>query len=202
MRCVEKSDGGGGLAYYVPERLIALSDAPTGKADPELQKKIDEKKAELEAAQEELAAVRDGLKEKGNDEKPAKPLQKARQAMRKKQAELVALTDPAKLGPVALGVRDAKEVGDTEIRIRGEAEKLGPVVARQFLSVLEHVPSKPIEEGRSGRYELAKWLTHRSNPLTARVVVNRVWQHLFGEGIVQTVDNFGSTGDTPPILNY
>lgn len=197
--------GGGGLAYYVPDRLISLSGSVSAKADPELQKKIDEKKAELEAAQEALAAVRDGLKEKGNAEKQPKTLQQARQAMRKKQAELVALTDPAKLGPVALGVRESKTVGDTEVRIRGEAEKLGPLVQRGFLTLLDHVPSKQIEEGRSGRYELAKWLTNRSNPLTSRIAVNRIWQHLFGEGIVTTVDNFGSTGDIPShpeLLDY
>ena len=58
------------------------------------------------------------------------------------QNELLALTDPADDGKVALGVRDAKTVGDTEIRIRGEAEKLGPVVPRGFLGVLQ-VPDAP-----------------------------------------------------------
>jgi hypothetical protein len=50
---------------------------------------------------------------------------------------------------------------------------------------------------RSGRYELADWLASADNPLTARVFVNRVWHHLFGAGIVRTVDNFGSTGELP-----
>ena len=50
---------------------------------------------------------------------------------------------------------------------------------------------------RSGRLELAEWLVSPKNPLTPRVIVNRVWQHLFGEGLVQTVDNFGVTGDAP-----
>jgi hypothetical protein len=50
---------------------------------------------------------------------------------------------------------------------------------------------------RSGRLELASWLTDRRNPLTARVMANRVWQHLFGQGLVTTVDNFGTTGEAP-----
>ncbi len=125
--------------------------------------------------------------------------------MQRKQAELVALTDPAKRGPVGLGVRDAAKPSDTEIRIRGEAEKIGPLVPRGFLSVLDHVPAQPIPTTRSGRYELAVWLTEPSNPLTQRVVVNRIWQHLFGDGIVNTVDNFGSNGgvpSNPELLDY
>ena len=189
--------GGAGLAYYVPARLIALSDKVSTESDVDLQQKIEAKKAEFEAARTTFTGIRDSVKQKDRGEEHAKKLQQARQAMQRKQAELVALTDPAKSGPVALGVRDAKTVGDTEIRIRGEAEKLGPIVPRGFLSLLDKTPAKPIEEGRSGRYELAKWITDKSNPLTPRVAVNRVWQHLFADGLVRTVDNFGSTGDLP-----
>jgi len=54
-----------------------------------------------------------------------------------------------------------------------------------------------VGRGESGRLELALWLTRDDNPLTARVMVNRVWQHLFGYGLVRSVDNFGTTGDRP-----
>src|SRR5262249_27403410 len=98
---------------------------------------------------------------------------------------------------VALGVRDARIVGDTAIRIRGEAEKHGPVMPRGFLSVLD-VPNAPkINPKQSGRLELAQWLSSPKNPLTSRVMVNRVWHHLFGQGLVPSVDNFGVTGDAP-----
>jgi hypothetical protein len=113
--------------------------------------------------------------------------------------------DPASNSPVALGVREAKTVGDTEIRIRGEAEKLGPTVPRGFLSLLM-VPNAPkINPNQSGRLELTQWLTSEKNPLTSRVMVNRVWHHLFGQGIVASVDNFGTTGEAPShpeLLDY
>src|SRR5207249_10050375 len=86
---------------------------------------------------------------------------------------------------------------DTEVRIRGEAEKLGPVVPRGFLTAVEAPGTAKVNPKQSGRLELADWLTSPKNPLTSRVAVNRIWQHLFGQGIVTTVDNFGVAGDRP-----
>jgi cytochrome c553 len=108
-----------------------------------------------------------------------------------------ASSQPMPKGPVALGARDAKIVTDTAIRIRGIAENHGPTVHRGFLSVV-HYPRQPaVNAKQSGRLQLAEWLTSPQNPLASRVIVNRVWHHLFGEGLVKTVDNFGVTGDAP-----
>src|SRR5262249_756633 len=121
----------------------------------------------------------------------------ARQKMTRCQNELIVLTDPATHGQAAFGVREAKTIGDTEIRIRGEAEKHGPLVPRGFLSVV-NVPDAPkVNPKQSGRVELARWLTSAKNPLTCRVMVNRIWHHLFGRGLVGSVDNFGVTGEPP-----
>jgi hypothetical protein len=113
------------------------------------------------------------------------------------QAKLLALTDPSQRGEAAHGVRDAKTIADTEIRIRGEAEKLGPAAPRGFLTTFTVPETKPINPQQSGRLELAQWLTSDKNALTSRVAVNRIWSHLFGRGIVSTVDNFGVNGDKP-----
>lgn len=197
--------GGAGLAYYVPARLIPLSDEPVGEVDEKTQALIDEKKKIADKLRSEFIAIRDNVKQEEKGPDHAEKLRKARQAMQKAQAEVVALTDPAKSGPVAIGVRDSKKVSDTEIRIRGEAEKRGPTVPRGFPVLLSHVPAEPIASDRSGRYELARWLTHPNNPLTTRVIVNRVWSKLFAKGLVKTVDNFGVTGDQPShpeLLDY
>jgi hypothetical protein len=98
--------------------------------------------------------------------------------------------------PLALAVAEAEAIGDCEICIRGEHRNTGDEVPRGFLQVVsEAQPDIPVEE--SGRRELAEWVADASNPLTGRVIVNRVWAHLFGEGIVRSVDNFGALGQRP-----
>jgi cytochrome c553 len=187
--------GGGGLDYYDPSLLLVLSGVPP-PADPD---KVEKLKAEAEAeeARKKWEAIRgtpEGLKLAANGQPVQRPF---RLAYEKALAELNALTDPATRGYAVHGVRDAKNIGDTELRVRGQAEKLGPVVPRGFLTSFV-VPDAPaVNPKQSGRLELAWWLTSPKNPLTPRVIVNRVWQHLFGQGIVSTVDNFGTTGDVP-----
>ncbi len=95
-------------------------------------------------------------------------------------------------------------ISDSPLFARGDAAKPGEIVPRGFLSVLT-VPATPIAKGQSGRKELAEWLVEQENPLTARVFANRVWHWLFGRGIVESVDNFGTTGQVPSsaaLLDY
>ncbi|HVR87428.1 MAG TPA: PSD1 and planctomycete cytochrome C domain-containing protein, partial [Planctomycetota bacterium] len=200
---VRNKMGGGGMDYYDVTRLLRLGNEHL--PDPREIEKIEQAKKALAEAKAELAALR-GKPEStaaGTEGPPKMTL--ARQKVTKLQEQLLALTDPAAHGQAALGVREAKTVGDTEIRIRGEAEKLGPVAPRGFLSVVD-VPQAPkINPNQSGRLELAVWLTDPRNPLTSRVMVNRVWRHLFGRGLVSSVDNFGVTGDVPShpeLLDY
>jgi hypothetical protein len=88
--------------------------------------------------------------------------------------------------------------------VRGEPAQPGPEVPRGFLTVLGGQKVPPDEKG-SGRLELAEWTTDPKNPLTARVIVNRVWQWHFGQGIVATPDDFGARGEPPThpeLLDY
>ncbi len=189
--------GGGGLDYYDPKLLLSLGPQTAGRPPEELEEKIAQAKAAFEEAREAFEKIR-GTKEGLALAPNGKPTQQQyRQRMNKAQAELNALTDPAVQGAVAMGVRDATTIGDTEVRLRGEAEKLGPLVPRGYLTAVA-VPNAPaLNVQQSGRLELAQWLTSPQNPMTPRVAVNRVWHHLFGQGIVSTVDNFGVTGAKP-----
>lgn len=95
------------------------------------------------------------------------------------------------------GAMEAGAVRNEPIHIRGETELVGPVVPRGLptLVTMEGKPNPPA--GESGRRELADWLLSRENPLTARVVVNRIWHHVFGQGLVRSTDNFGFSGERP-----
>jgi len=93
---------------------------------------------------------------------------------------------------------------DARIQIRGSYERLGIVVPRRFPVILAGEKQTPITKG-SGRMELAQWIASDKNPLTARVMVNRIWEYHFGQGIVRTPSNFGKQGEKPThpeLLDY
>ena len=95
---------------------------------------------------------------------------------------------------LAMGVVEGR-AADTRVLIRGELDQPGESVSRGFVQVLTSGPAPSISPVQSGRRELADWLV--TNPLTARVMVNRVWASLFGQGLVRTADNFGANGEKP-----
>jgi hypothetical protein len=97
--------------------------------------------------------------------------------------------------PLAYGVTEGTP-HDTRLHLRGEPDQLGEVVPRGFVKVLGQ-STLPVNAKGSGRLELAQWLTRTDNPLTARVIVNRIWQHHFGRGVVKTPSDFGSRGIPP-----
>ena len=99
-------------------------------------------------------------------------------------------------GPYAMGVRDL-EPADSPIYFRGDLSKPKETAPRGFLRIVDLKDAPKLPEDSSGRLQYAQWLTHPDNPLTARVVVNRAWQQLFGVGIVATSDNFGHLGSAP-----
>lgn len=111
----------------------------------------------------------------------------------KKQAELLAqLKTVSHTAPCAWEGNGV----DEHVLVRGQHKSPGDLAPRRFLEALDG-PTPPKYQTASGRLELAERIVDEKNPLTARVIVNRVWQHLFGRGIVRTVDNFGIMGDAP-----
>jgi hypothetical protein len=97
----------------------------------------------------------------------------------------------------ALAVQDVDQPIDSPIYRRGDFQSLGDVVPRGFLSAVPVSEHHAIPASTSGRLQLAQWLTDPGNPLTSRVLVNRIWHHLFGNGLVRSVDYFGVHGETP-----
>lgn len=95
-----------------------------------------------------------------------------------------------------MGVQDGRTT-NCRLLVRGEVAQPGEMVPRGMLSVLSTGDAPAISSSGSGRLDLAQWLTSPTNPLTARVEVNRIWSYLFGQGLVRTGDNFGATGEKP-----
>lgn len=101
-------------------------------------------------------------------------------------------------------IQDKPKPADIKVQIRGDRNNPGEIAPRRFLAILSPETPKPFTKG-SGRDELADAIADPANPLTARVIVNRVWQHHFGRGIVDTPSNFGQLGARPThpeLLDY
>jgi len=113
------------------------------------------------------------------------------------EGKLETVDDDGRALPLCMGVMDLEKPVDSPVFSRGEVDKPGEKVARAFPRVIEIAGAEPPPEDGSGRLELAHWLTSAENPLTARVMANRVWRHLIGEGLVRSTDNFGFTGERP-----
>src|SRR5262249_30371659 len=113
---------------------------------------------------------------------------------RKERALLIKKALPIEMAyAVAEGT---KKVGNVRIHVQGNPERAGDESRRHFPRVLGGMALPSGIKG-SGRIELAHWLSDPSNPLTARVMVNRIWQHHFGRGIVATPNDFGVRGKPP-----
>jgi mono/diheme cytochrome c family protein len=119
-----------------------------------------------------------------------------RMELKKLQAELAALEKNAPQLPSAMGATEGI-VTDVPVLRRGNHLSPGAVVARRFPVVLAGEKQSALPKDHSGRLELANWLTDPKHPLTARVMVNRIWRWHFGKGLVRSVDNFGLIGEKP-----
>ena len=113
------------------------------------------------------------------------------------EGQLEMVDDEGQALPLAMGVLDREAIVDVPLLERGEIARPGKSVPRGFPRVVELADPPRIPANQSGRLELARWLTHPDHPLTSRVLVNRAWRHLFGAGLVRTVDNFGFSGEPP-----
>jgi Protein of unknown function (DUF1553)/Protein of unknown function (DUF1549)/Planctomycete cytochrome C/Concanavalin A-like lectin/glucanases superfamily len=122
-----------------------------------------------------------------------------------RELELLKARSPRAI-PQAVVVQDGGPKGtrhegfkDSHVFVRGNWKRLGATVPRGVPRIIQcgPAPQKWQITNGSGRRELAEWLVHPGNPLVARVMVNRIWQHHFGEGLVRTPNDFGERGEPP-----
>jgi hypothetical protein len=187
-----------------PSRLLSiaadgsvgqLSTKGTGKGSSvaAIQKQLKAEREKLKRYEVQLAKTPDTKNIRIQKDKSEDRIQQLSKRIKDQKADDVAAED----GEQTMAVLDDASPDDTQLRIRGEPGDRGETVSRGFLTIgsVGHIPE--LDRATSGRLALAEWLTQDDNPLTARVAVNRIWQHLFGHGLVATVDNFGANGDRP-----
>jgi len=136
---------------------------------------------------------------KAENDKAIKAAKKERESIEKSPLPFETIYAVAEAKPVG-----KRKIGNAHVQIKGDPERLGPEVPRRFPTVLGGQSINSETQG-SGRLDLAAWLTDSKNPLTARVMVNRIWHYHFGRGIVPTPSDFGKQGQPPThpeLLDY
>ena len=118
-------------------------------------------------------------------------------AANKKRLEMIRTAPTKRPGYTMAVLRSGETPEDCAVRYGGVHTDRGDRVPRGMLTIPGLPKFDAVGAEESGRLQLADWLASENNPLTARVIVNRVWHHLFGTGLVSTVDNFGVTGAAP-----
>ncbi len=202
------SDHPSGLVPYGPDA------EKLHKAYQAYKKRLKKTETKLEEAEKKLKDLKSKQKEssesKTKDGEGGSPTDKKVAAAKAKVKRLKGKVAEIKEGKpaaprYAMGAKEADKAVQAHVAIGGNPSKQGKQVPRGFLSAIDVKDAPEIDPKASGRLALANWIANRDNPLTARVIVNRVWHHLFGRGLVESVDNFGALGKRPShpkLLDY
>ena len=183
-------------------------------ATEEYQEALDKYLSEYEAVESEKKRLTDqqkALEEAGTatNEELEKEIKEIEKKLKEAKDRIRLLEFRRPGPPMAIAVQDRAVPEDCHVNVGGDPHNLGEEVPRGFLSVASPSPAGRIDSHRnlkglyegfqksSGRLELAEWLIDPQHRLLARVMVNRIWHHLFGTGLVRTVDNFGAGGEPP-----
>jgi hypothetical protein len=179
----------------IPEREAAEKLAPFENETAKLSADLDRLLAECEAK-----ALDNANRERTADIEAQRRMKDELDAMlmraRKAGEKLAEHLKKMPALPTAYAVQDATPM-NARLQMKGEPERPGAEVPRKFLDILGGQTLPKEAQHGSGRLELARWITDPKNPLTARVIVNRVWQRHFGKGLVPSTSDFGLRGEKP-----
>ncbi|MEC9091757.1 MAG: DUF1549 and DUF1553 domain-containing protein, partial [Planctomycetota bacterium] len=202
-----------------PSPLIELPlDDPEPNAKPLTKTELAEKKKKLDELQKELDTIQrnrrlairgqlyiDGKKVNANDPRISfGQIGRLSSQAADLDAQIKSVKSNGQPASYCMGVQPKSSPMNARLLVRGELNQPAQEVNRGFVQVLQDRPAR-ISSRSSGRLEMAKWMTDEKNPLTARVMVNRIWLHLMGDGLVSTPENFGATGQSPThpkLLDY
>ncbi|HYE99830.1 MAG TPA: PSD1 and planctomycete cytochrome C domain-containing protein, partial [Planctomycetota bacterium] len=179
------------LVPLVPPAEAEAALATRAARAAELKEEVKRAEQRKKAADQ---AVKDAPAEKAPEAKAA--AEAAKKALEKAKKDLENHERSPLPFPTAYAVAEGPSKGNAKVQLKGNPEKPAHEVPRRFLAVLGG-QTLPSEDTGSGRRALADWLVADSNPLTPRVLVNRLWHHHFGRGIVPTTSDFGKQGKPP-----
>lgn len=198
--------GNRSLRNRQPSNLIILPIDDANKDEKPISKtELADLKSQLKSAEQQYAEARAAQRNPKAGEKPSfLNVGILDQVVANLANRIHSYDENGKPVSMCMGGQDAKQIRPARLLVRGEIDNPAQEVERGFVQVLEDKPTR-LSIKDSGRMELAKWLSSPSNPLTARVMVNRIWQHLIGKAIVREPDNFGFSGPKPThpeLLDY
>ncbi len=161
-------------------------------------------KKELTDTLQEAAEGRRNARVSGNQQDAIRNRIRTANQLSQLSAKLAVVDEHGNPRSYCMGVQEKSAPRNARLLVRGEIDQAAQSVARGFPQVLCSTPVS-IDPDRSGRLDLARWIGSDENPLTARVMVNRIWQHMIGQGIVTSTENYGATGQAPShpeLLDY
>ncbi len=182
------------------ENILPGDETRAGQAEFDRQLKGKQQQVEEFVAKANVTARQalnqDAAGEPTQEQLEAKYSDETKAALKKLRDELATFQKAGPELPSAMGVNEDAVI-DVAVHLRGNPLKLGDVAPRQVPVAFRGIEPPKFTPMESGRRELAAWLASPQHPLTARVIVNRVWRWHFGKGLVRSVDNFGLLGETP-----
>jgi len=174
-----------GQQNHHPRKLIELPLPDDESASRSFSsKELESMRQRIQDTKQEMRSLRIASKKEGAEAPLQRTMIAKRNLIGRLEGLLKTVDDSGKPFTFGMGVLDGEPV-NSHVLLQGDVEQKAQVVERGFLQVLSDVPAKTIKPESSGRRELAQWIGSKENPLTARVMVNRVWMHLIGAPLME-----------------